>query len=691
MIQLVDKNDFDNYVYDHAQVHSNLQLGIADGSVTDAKLSNEPTAIKQRYITHLIKTAQYEDEKVLENVMRWKSGDKASVFGSLMVSDPTCLATVHVTGAYGEERVLIRDICAKGVAGGKLASPIVEAIDYGYAYHVKPRDDNFLTGRFLSMDGYPIPIFESSHDCGSLNQSALSKIFAWNGVHYLATESHGINLQRMNGWLHGTYGQATNDVTVETVEGKRLITVQEKTSGIWYVIGCTPENQMTIQSTGVVAVEGAVASKTIPIVNGACYYGFGYEPMPVNGEMLICFAMGTEKDSTQQKVANALNDGWKTPFEQCKSYWKDFFTGIREKWLRVPPELRVKGYLAIMQLAISAYAPTPQGAFLGAGAGTWHGNFIRDTSWVIKSLAQSKPELSKSFIDWFSNVAQPLYTSNSYGIDGVNAGANNNTDNAPTFLLAIGEYYKYINDLSTMQTAKTQIDSAMQYAKVNYNAADGHILALHPHDFADDSYDQLPPQDIKYESMIDILWIAGLEAVRPVYLALGDTTNAEYCDIVSKNLRNNLNDYIVAGSNGRLCHSLKPTGVQQDNAWWFPSYLYDAWLLGNESSWKWCSDSTYVLGVRNVPLRYGLSIANIPNSQIRTESWGPFLGVVAAVAAKHGDLLPASFLTKAFPGGAAPEFWYMSLATDNKPAHYSHATNFPWGFASTLELINVIK
>ncbi|NPV69020.1 MAG: hypothetical protein HPY55_00055 [Firmicutes bacterium] len=634
--------------------------------------------------------AQIEDDEILQTSALWKSGTVASRFGQPLVSDPTCLAAVHVVGAYSEERVLIRDICTKGVAGGKIAAPLVEAIDFGYPYHVKPRENNYITGRFMSLDGYPIPVYESTHVAEGDNQAAKSRIFGWDGVIYLVTETQNVGSQRMNGWLHGTGGQANNDVTMETVGGHRLITAQEKTSDLWFVIGCTPEDQMAIQSSGIVLNEGPIADKVDPIVGGACYYGFGRENMGLNGEMLICFAMGTDKASTQAKVAGALSSGWRIPLESCMGYWRSFFAGLRERWLYVPAELRFKGYMALQQSMMAAYRPNSQGTFLGAGPGAWYGNFIRDTAWVIKALAPIKPDVAGEMLDWFANVAEPIYGSNSYGIDGAEPGNYHNTDNAATWLLAVGEYWKQTRDLPRMTALKAQIDSALQYAQVNYVPADGHIVALHPHDFADDGYFPLPTGDIKYESMVDILWIAGLEAISPVYTALGDSVRASFCTQTATEMRAHIDDYRVPGTNGRLCHSLKPDGTQQDAAWWFASMLYDAWLLGNEDSWKWCSWSKQVLGVKNVSLNYGLVISRQPTEQNRDESWGPFLGIVAKLAAEHGDLEPASFLATAFPSGTFPEFWHLSMATGSVPAHYSHAMSFPWTHASVLELVETL-
>jgi hypothetical protein len=630
-------------------------------------------------------TPREEDEKVLAST-RWVQGTLSSVYGSPLVSHPSCLGAVHTAGAYGEEQTLIRDIVAKGSNGGAPATLIVEAIDYGYPYHNKAREGSDISSGFLSVDGYPVPIYESTHVFSRLNQSAHSVLFGWESVFYLATETRNINSQRINGWVHSTDGQRNCYAVVEKVQGFDVVVVNDKTCGLWFAVGSTPQNEVGMDASAIVPVEGPIEASTGSINGSSCFYAIGCEPLPVSAETLICFAVGVSKEEVVAKVAGALANGWEQPLEQAKGYWRSFFSGLREKWSAVPPELRIKGYIALGQLAACTYAPDSRGSFLSAGPGVWHGDFIRDAGWAVKALSGVKPDLAASILEWFAGMPGTLYMHNSFGIDGKEPGAFYNTDNAAVWLLGLGEYYERTKDGVRVRELRACLESGLRYAQENYVERDGHIIARHSHDFADDDYSPLPAETTLYESMVDILWVAALEKVRPVLEDLGDTSNAEFCRKTASCLRVHLSDF--RQPDGRLSHSLSREGRLQDSAWWYPSYLYGAWLLGDEESWAWCSKSAGVLGVRDSPIGYGLAIAAVPGEPLRKESWGPFIGIVALLASKHGDFAPVSFLAKAFPSGAFPEFWYMAQVEGGiKPSHYTHATSFPWSYASILELV----
>ena len=678
--------------------------------------------------------ARLEDEAEIQKAA-WRYPTTSARHGQVLISDLEGLAGVFATGYYGEEQVLIRDISSKGKASAATSGIWIEAIDYSNPYLNKPRFDQYARGRFVSANGYPAPIYEAVLQAPNDSQTYRSRLFGWEGVMYLATEVQAANRLTFYAWLHSLSMAEVSDTTVETVGGQDLITVHESTSDQWFVIGMSPHNLIRVDTAGFDA--GSFVNLTDAISADKCYFCIGQEPMAFasNNESLICFAIGVDKAVTQAKVAAALNAGTETAYDAALAYWTGFFEGLREKWISVPATLRYKGYVALQQIAMATYNPDGDGAWMSAGPGTWYQNFIRDTAFCIKSLAKVQPALAGKMLDWFVNgpdPTEPIDGTNAYGIDGLEVGEYNNTDNAPTFLLAVGEYYAATKDLARMTALQDQIESALVYCQTYYVPADGQIEAKHPHDFGDDGEDVFPLADIKYESTIDILWIAGLEAIAPVFTALGDTANATYCTETATALRAHLEEF--RQPSGLLTHSIKPDDSLQTVGYYGSSIIYDAWLLGNETSWEWMSKGSRYLGVMDSPLKYVLDVANLAADDNRGSSWAPFIGVVALVAAQHGDFEPSQFVADMFPGGPIPEWvkFYRrftssftqtqiteitnalqalglaeGLATrlrailqesnvrmpgeggtsPGAPEQSTHARSFPWAHASILELV----
>jgi hypothetical protein len=646
--------------------------------------------------------ARIEDEAVLSEMATWVPGTKAAIFGSVFVSHPSCLGVVEAVGAFGaDERVVVSRITSKGKASTASGLPYAEAIDVGLPFQNKVADGHFIRARFMPVDGYPSGIYEWWRDHPQSLQNANGYLFAWQGVFYYLTRLENHDWQRIIGEFHGT-DVIPDDVggKVEAVGGHDLVVLEDRQADQFLVMGATPQTERGVRLDVPITTDGGIPAgnegpvSCTPGMNQKLYWGLGTSGLPHPGrtsEILTCMAVSTNEAEAKAAVATALTNGWLAAFEAAQSYWAAAMAGLRERWLRLPAEVRVKGYMAVQQLIMHTYLPDAQGAFLGAGAGQWYQNFIRDTSWVVRALAKPRPGMAADLLDWFANVAATVEGHNAFGLDGLEVANTNNTDNAATFLLAVGEYYRLTNDWERMVALQPQLNAALLYAQTNYSAVDGHILALHPHDFADDGHPTLPVALIKYESMVDVLWIAGLEAAKPIFARLGDAPRASFCTTTANGLRAHLADYYAPGTT-RLVHSLKPDASQQDAGWYLPSYLYDAWLLGNADSYAWLTKSKPVLGIKGCPLRYSTAINGTPGEQPVSEGWAPFLGIIALLAAQHGDYEPLRFVLDAWPGGTWPEFWYMKRdVTLGKPAHWSHARNFPWAYASIIELVEGLK
>ena len=622
---------------------------------------------------------------------------KGNNYGWGFVSHPSCLAVANVTGEYSSTHIGINKIFEKGNFSGDSGCLIVESMDLGYPYINKLASSYPLIGRWLTEKGYPLPIYTTNTDGkNSEKTSAKTICFAWDGVIYLI-----VNTQRqlegvkLNGHLIPSEGNNITNGTIETIDLVDLITLEEPNSNHWFVCGCSPMQGIKILANSTIGVESALTTDKTPTTGSSTFFCLGDNTTYLNasGEIVFCFATGTAKSTTQQDVADALNGDWRTAFEACKAYWIDIFDGLREKWINVPAKLRVKGYLSIGQILCNTYEGIGvSGTFLGAGAGMWYGNFIRDTSFVVKALTNSKPDLAGKLLDFYASC-DPIYENNSFSIDGT-GGSGHNTDNAPTFLLAVGEYYAKTGDLTRMIALETQINSALKYIEADFGnhwkPTDGHVEALHPHDFGDDSNDYFTMANTKYESMVDILWIAGLEAIVPVFTALNDDTKAIYCTTVATTLRSNLSDYIVPSGDytGMMAHGITTSDTLDSTAMWAATFIYGAWLLGDADNWEWCKKSWSCLGVKGTPIEYCLSIANAIGAESKAYGWSPFYPIIALLAYRNGDFAPMMEITEYFPSGAFPEYITQVGDTDGKASIYTHAVNFPWGHASVLELIN---
>ena len=714
------RKDMEMYVWlsstDSAYIPTNVTVVRVYGSGGGAELDPDIESTENQYeeiakiYSEAIETrtakARFEEEEILRdweyvcNVGPVAAIPRAENYGSMLVSHPSCLAAMNVTGAYGGAHIGINKIIEKGKKDGESATIIVEAMDLGYPYVNKPAESSTIMGRHHTVNGYPVPIYETFYEYNNTEKCAADTIsFAWNGVLYLVVLSKRqyVGL-KLNGHLVPTEGSNIANGSVVTVDDRQIITIEEPNSGHWFACGCSPLEAIAIQPNEVIRVETALITDTTPTSGASTYFCLGDNTQALDKakEFVFCFSTNFDQDSAGTAVASALNVDWRTALKECETYWAGIFEGLREKWIDVPAKLRVRGYLSLGQMLCHTYenGSVCTGTFLGAGSGTWYGNFIRDTSFAIKSMSSIKPELAGKMLDFYSNCA-PLYEHNSYSLDTV-GGSGLNTDNAPTFLLAAGEYYKKTEDIVRMHALEWQLNEAMKYINADYGnhyiAADGHIEALHPHDFGDDSNDYFAMADTKYESMVDILWIAGLEAIAPVYTALGDDTTAAYCTTIATSLRSHLDDFVVSSGDmeGMMAHAIQTdASLDSGEGLWGATFVYGAWLLGLESCWEWCKKSRVWLSAKGSKIPYCVSLANNYESGASDHGWAPFYPLVALLEYRFDSSRKTSLeVAEYFPSGGWPEFITQTKSTDGLPQQYSHAMNFPWAHASVLELVS---
>jgi hypothetical protein len=647
-----------------------------------------------------------EDEEALKGFAYVRTADgvpseyTADNYGWGMVSDPSCLAVAEISGMYSSSYFGICKIVEKGSRAGDSGMLMIEQMDLGYPY-INRHDQRYIVeGNWVTVDGYPIPAYEMAYAFqSSENVAAKTLCFAWGGVIYnVVINQRQYNGIRQSGCLVPSEGANITNATVETLNGLDLVVMEDPNSNHFFVVGSSKTEAIAIKPNTPIGTNGTLETDRTPISGAKAFFSLGDNTQLLNkaGEIVFAFSTGFTKEGTKEAVAGALTADWRTAFAACQEYWKGVFSGLREQWANAPAKVRVKGYLAVGQMMCHTYSGdiTP-GLFLGAGAGSWYGDFIRDTAFAVRALSASRPELAGAMLDFYAGCG-PIYEHNSYSLDGV-AGTGHNTDNAPTFLLAVGEYYKHTQDLPRMQALESQINSAMKYILSDfgnhYNASDGHIETLHPHDYGDDSNDYFVMADTLYESMVDILWIVGLEAISPVFAALGDQTQADNCLAIATNLRNHLSDFIVPTGEraGMMAHGIKnDLTLDADQANWAATFIYGAWLLGRTDCWDWCKRATN-LYTKTTPLPYSLSIVNNYTSEAPAHGWGPFYPIVALLEYRfEGRSRSIQTLLDYFPSGGFPEYIQHTFDTKGLPKAYTHATNFPWSHASIIEMVNEV-
>jgi hypothetical protein len=153
-----------------------------------------------------------------------------------------------------------------------------------------------------------------------------------------------------------------------------------------------------------------------------------------------------------------------------------------------------------------------------------------------------------------------------------------------------------------------------------------------------------------------------------------------------------LSDFIVSSGDyeGMMAHSIKTNDTLATQGMWGATFIYGAWLLDREDNFEWCQKSWSTLGVKGNAIQYCLALSNLLTSGSYFYGWGPFYGLIARLAYQHDDLQPMSDILNYFLCGTFPEWVQQLGSVDGQPSNYTHAPNFPWAYASVLELMNAL-
>lgn len=610
--------------------------------------------------------------------------------GRAIMSDPTSsIAMVLNDQVSGTEiRPFMAMLFSK--SGKRSANTAIAArtCDIGFyplvANTCNSADTSFET-KFKCIDGYPSGIvewhFARTYDGKVRAIDVLS--FTRDNVLYIIADTQNINdLKIAMRWVGWDSGQPDkNDVSAgyETLNSQGVIWVEEHNSSWFAALSCTNMNEYQVDSSQFTPIYGLDETKT-SVSHSSCYVGLGTDGLGEQGRVVYAIALGRSKSEAEEKAVAGISN-WESTYRDAENMWRSYFAGLERQWF-APETIKAKGYYALLQILIMSV-----GGYIAAGLPNWPYNWIRDAAWVIHALIPIKPSLAADYLSWFEG--KNMITVNDFDIDGTGEYNYNNTDNAAIFLAAAGRYFRCSNDKTLLQNIKTQLDQLFKYLEDNFVAADKHIIARHAHDYWDDYTGEIDVGLVKYESMIDVLWIYALENIIPVYRALGDSIRVSFAVNALGLLTEGLADYRRA--DGGLDYAIKQDGTLYDTVLTVPANIFAAWLLKDKACFSWLKSRTAVaaLGGMGLQLDYAVGFSQSSSGKARKlDIWFPHFCLIAMLAAEEGDLKPMKLLINNFPFGALPEYVQADVSRGSRLAYLGGAWSFSWSYASYIEIMN---
>lgn len=613
-----------------------------------------------------------------------------NIDGAPIISNPDSLIYINALGINGTSPVIIDTIGTKGgyspSLGGDSEGLSSEYNDYAYYPNYINRPDpaggRYGNAKWKLVNGeYPSGILEYTYSHGDI--TAHTKVFVKSEVAYTVFDVSGINDMRYGTTLKSSENVKNFTGGYEVFDTKPCLIVKDNTSGLWFGLACSNMTQYQVDISPINVTLGLDTAKIL-ITNQPCSIAVGCG-VTGGGEshVVFCSSSGMDKMTVVNNVLNGLIN-WKEKLGDTEDDWANFYGNLGDDLTEFTAEQKSKYYMCLHQIRSQTY-----NGYMTAGMPNWYKNFIRDTAWAIYSLCKTKHdksiELATAMADWWNGIDSFVHA-NSFTIDKKRCETSmNQTDSACTFLMAIGELYK-VNGYDATGI-KSTLDECMRYVQEHLVEADGHIIALHAHDFWDDYTGDIDVGLVKYESMVDVLWILGLEAIAPVYTKLNDLVMAQYCTDVATLLRNNLEDY--RNLDGGLYYAIKNDATLYTTVETLPSTLYAGWLLNDELCKNWVLNYGEKLRIKGGLTTYPLAHSNALNNPLFVGAWMPYAPIVALLASESGDNSLVDELSNCFSFGGFPEYGKVSNA--DKFVWNSHALTFPWAEAMYIVMINALN
>lgn len=666
----------------YADITSNC-IDATAASVAQTGLCADATGAAEAAATSASFKSVNEFKKYLSNLKLGSDADYA-VDGVAIISSPESLIFMQALGDNSGP-VIFDIIGTKGgygsAAGGNNEGLLSEYSDLGYYPYIINRpnatDSRYGTARWKQVGkGYPSGILEYIFSADP--KTAHSLAFVRDEVLYLVFDLSNINDLKYGLTLKSSEGTKNFTGGYEKPGEQGYIAVKDNTSGLWLVATCTTMNEYQVDTAPITVIYGLDESHNV-VEDSACSIALGKDGVGTIGQVVFCFSSSIIKSDAIAAALTGLTN-FDTKRLEAEADWVSFFDGLEVLTVSLPVEHKIKLYSCLREIRCLSY-----NGYLSAGLPNWYKNFIRDTSWAIIGLCSlghtQSTALAEGFADFFSTIDSFVHA-NSYTLDGKRCETTmNQTDSAATFLLAIGKLFA--ESAYDATAIKTALDEALSYAQDNFVSADGHITCLHAHDFWDDYVPEITVSDVKYESMVDVLWIAGLEAIAPVYEAMGDSVRALFCITTAAALKASIEDF--RNADGGLHYAIKTNDTLYDTVETLPGTLYAAWLLEDANCAAWVLSHGSHLLPRNGGVRLPMTHSNNLTDALKEEVWMPYVPIVAMLAGRAGDSTLASDLSSAFAFSGFPEYGKYQKA--DELIWKSHAFSFPWAEAMYLVMI----
>lgn len=600
--------------------------------------------------------------------------------GAPIISDPTSnIAFVGVSDSGGgpNQAFFFAGIGVKaGTALGPVKGMYLDVAYYPYYINRITETSVHAEAGFRLVHGIPTGIWDF-HAVHSGIKSFSGSQFTRDNVGFMMIDGYNVD------GIRAGFRVDSNDCSgnVVMVGGHPVINIVDHNSGYVLAATCTDMDQYNLVNASINMTLGLGQHPEATVTHGDnMTFGMGND-FPTHGRSVFVFAWDEVGADATSRVIAALGN-WDTSLNEALADWVNALSPARLMWERLPYCVQYAGLMSVQQILANEWD-----GFLCPGVNSWYNNFLRDTSYCAYALASVLPLKARALMAWFAD-AESLTGRNQYYANKMTVPFNyHNTDNAAIFLLACGAVYQNTRDAAFATSMKSQMDRALAYAVDNYNVVDKHILARHVHDYWDDyATSHIDTALVKYESLIDVMWIAALESVVMVYAALSDSARASVCISMAEGLRGGLEDYRRA--DGSLHYAIKVDGTLYSTVEALPGTLYAAWLLNDEQSAQYLSCRSKDFGPMRMAFPFGLFFSKSASAIGSDHGWLPHAGLQALVAAKRGDLLPAFWLCDQFKTGAWPEYGQSRDMDSGRLSWYSHAISFPWTNASIIEMVN---
>ncbi len=633
--------------------------------------------------------AQVEEEFVFGSHEGWATE------GVLTISDPSTsfgLFSVDDSVAPAEAKTFFGSVFQKyaNPATDK-QTKIINTDVASYIEFLNRQYSNWpVQARMKTRNGIPLGTWEALVNMFDISNNpemkVKARVFTWQNVGYIIVDlddaDSGTDGVRVGGELQDFSNVNSCDAEVVAHDAYNVVHITGRTTGEHFAITSLHPTTYKVDDEWVDTRYG-LGTVGGPLSNTTVFWGIG-DTGGGHATCVFAFTIDPVAATAIARVADNIAD-WRTHLKEAEDWWYATLLPVSKGWQQLPATLRYRGLIGVHEVLASSY-----GGYFCPGIGLGDCCFLRDSSYAALGLIDTLPDKAEEILAWFADAAD-LSNRNQFRYDKTDVAlAYWNTDNGAIFLKAIGDLYAKTGDTAFITSMKTQADRALAYAQNQYVSAAKHITAKHAHDYWDDYVPaQIDTAVVKYESLVDVMWISGLEAMEKVYHDLADATRESFCHDTAAGLRTGLEDY--RQTDGSLAYAIKTDDTLYSTVKALPGTLYAAWLLRDAECAEYLCYGSNDMSGRGVNFPYGTTFSRLLTESTSLASWSPHFPQVALVLARDYSMTePAFWLAEQFPAGALPEYSKADLTT-GKLMYNSSVRSHPWAEAMMILLMNEVQ